>query len=79
MIKMIDWKEEGLICPVTICDICGMQINKNGTVLWKADEPENFVFVHKTCDRPARTRGVCSRELGEFLNQLGNNFRSDAI
>lgn len=83
MIKIIDWKQEGITCPVISCDYCGRQIVREGTVLWSPYTPDDLYYVHKHCDRAfekkTNDKHFYSRELDEFLSQLNNNFSSEPI
>lgn len=77
MIEIVDWKDEGITCPVISCDYCGEQITGTGNVLWI--EPDKLIFCHKRCDRFDKAQRYLSRELDEFLSQLVNNYKAEPI
>ncbi|MCL6447588.1 MAG: hypothetical protein K6U04_05450 [Armatimonadetes bacterium] len=37
-------------CPVFLCDVCGEQIQQDGNVLWRHENPGELRFTHKHCN-----------------------------
>lgn len=83
-----------LSCPVVLCDVCGLPIDKAaaGNVLWWEQEwaivprPDGvstgrLYFVHKgRCDRTLDPGSdAFSREMDEFMAQLARNYAEPII
>jgi hypothetical protein len=71
-----DWE------PQVTCDVCQKSITNlghgkgGGIAIWRADKPEDFLFVHKMRCDPRCTNSrrrheySCWMPLGEFLERL---------
>jgi hypothetical protein len=70
-----------LTCPVVTCDACGQTIIEHGNVLWNPEDDRDLFFTHKgACDRRLDpTSAFYSRELGQWLRQLVNNFERSLL